>query len=103
MIRENERLAQQKALKYNLLLTNAMMFHNTVMLSKYLRTLIHNGYYVDPACVAALSPYTINGFEHFERYTFTMTHVPDPIDYTAPVVSAGTLDGAGHQPAMTAA
>ncbi len=103
VIRENERPAQQKALKYNLLLANAMMFYNTVMLSKDLRTLIHNGYYVDPACVAAFSPYTINGFERFGRYTLNMTNVPDPIDYTAPVVSTGAFEGAVQPPPIMAA
>ena len=94
IIRENERPAQQKALKYNLLLANAMMFHNTVMLSNDLRTLIRQGYYVDPACVAVLSPYVITGFERFGRYTLSMTNVPDPIDYTSPVVSDRSGDHA---------
>ena len=92
VIRENDRAAQQKALKYNLLIANAMIFYNTVMLSKDLRTLIKHGYYVDPVCVAALSPYATKDLERFGKYTLNLAQVPDPVDYHTPVVSQVPLE-----------
>ena len=87
VIRENDRAAQQKALKYNLLIANAMIFYNTVMLSKNLRTLIKSGYYIDPACVAVLSPYATKHLERFGKYTLNLEQLPEPVDYSTPVVS----------------
>jgi TnpA family transposase len=92
VIRENDRAAQQKALKYNLLLANAMIFYNTVTLSKDLRSLITHGYYVDPVCVAALSPYATKDLERFGKYTLNLAQVPDPVDYHTPVVSQVSLE-----------
>ncbi len=92
VIRENDRAAQQKALKYNLLIANAMIFYNTVMLSKDLRTLITHGYYIDPVCVAALSPYATKDLERFGKYTINLAQVPDPVDYHTPVVSQVPLE-----------
>jgi len=91
VIRENDRAAQQKAIKYNLLLANAMIFYNTVMLSQDLRTLIRSGYYVDPVCVAALSPYATKDLERFGKYNINLEQVPEPVDYSTPVVSQPPL------------
>jgi TnpA family transposase len=88
VIRENERPAQQKAVKYNLLVANAMMFYNTVTLANDLRALIRDGYHVDAACVAALSPYATKDLERFGRYTLNLDQPPDAVDYDTPVVSA---------------
>lgn len=92
VIRENDRAAQQKALKYNLLLANAIIFYNTVMLSKDLRTLITRRYYVDPACVVALSPYAAKDLERFGKYTLHLAQVPDRVDYHMQVVSQVPLE-----------
>ena len=64
-----------------------MIFYNTVMLAKDLRTLITHGYYVNPVCVAALSPYATKDVERFGKYTLNLAQVPDPVDYNTPVVS----------------
>ena len=45
------------------------------MLSKDLRTLIRSGYYVDPACVAALSPDATKDLERFGKYTINLEQV----------------------------
>ncbi len=69
-----------------------MIFYNTVMLSKDLRTLIKHGYYVDPACVAALSPYATKDLERFGKHTLNLAQVPDPVDYNTSVVSQVSLE-----------
>jgi hypothetical protein len=66
--------------------------YNTVMLSKDLRTWITHGYYVDPVCVAALSPYATKDLERFGKYTLNLAQVPDPVDYNTPVVSQVPLE-----------
>ena len=88
VIRENDRPAQRYASKYNVVVANAMLFYNTVKLTHDLRALIHAGYYVDAACVAALNPYGTKDFERFGKYTLSLAVVPDPVDYAAAIVSA---------------
>lgn len=88
VIRENDRAEQQKAIKYNLLLANAMLFYTTVTLANDLRALIKEGYQVDAAAVAALSPYATHGLERFGTYTLNLENVPEPLDYDTPVISS---------------
>jgi hypothetical protein len=64
VIRENKRAAQRKAIKYTVLVANAMMFYNTVTMADDLPALIREGYRVDAACVAALSPYSTNAVDN---------------------------------------
>ncbi len=73
--------------KYNRLVANALMFYNTVTLANDLRGLIQDGYHVEAACVAALSPYAIKDLERFGRYTLNLDQPPDAVDYDTPVVS----------------
>ena len=80
------RVAQAKT--PNLLLANAMLFYTTVTLANDLRALIKEGYQVDAAAVAALSPYATNGLECFGTYTLNLESVPEPLDYDTPVTSA---------------
>ena len=74
-----------------------MIFYNTVMLSKDLRTLITRGCYVDLACVAALSPYATKDLERFGKYTLNLAPMPDPVDYHMPVVSHVPMEDPGKQ------
>jgi hypothetical protein len=78
-----------------------MIFYNTVMLSKDLRTLIRSGYYVDRSCIAALSPYATKDLERFGKYTINLERVPEPVDYNTPVVSQPPL-GDADRPGMEA-
>ena len=87
VIRENDRGEQQKAIKYNLLLANAMLFYTTVTLANDLRALIKEGYQVDAAAVAALSPYATHGLERFGTYTLKLESIPEPLDYDTPVIN----------------
>ncbi len=56
-------------------------------LANDLRGLIRDGYHVNAACVAALSPYAIKDLERFGRYTLNLDQPPDAVDYDTPVVS----------------
>ncbi|GAC1554085.1 MAG: Tn3 family transposase [Herpetosiphon sp.] len=88
VIRENDRGEQQKAIKYTLLLANAMLFYTTVTLANDLRALIKEGYGVEAAAVAGLSPYATNGLERFGTYSLTLESIPEPLDYDTPVINA---------------
>lgn len=101
VIRENERPAQHKAIKYTLLVANAIMLYNTVTLANDLRALIREGYYVDAACVAALSPYTTRDLDRFGTYTLNLTNPPEEIDYETPVVSPPAVEKASESLILT--
>ena len=81
-----------------------MLFYNTITLANNLHTLIRDGYHVDAACVAALSPYATKDLERFGRYTLNPDQTPDAVDYETPVVSTAPMpeatpetSGAGAQ------
>lgn len=98
VIRENERPAQKKAIKYTLLIANAMIFHTTVTLANDLRALIREGYHVDAACVAALSPYATKHLDRFGTYTLNLGNPPEAVDYETPVVSPPAPPGEPPSP-----
>lgn len=87
VIRENNRAEQRKAIKYTVLVANALIFHNTVVITNQLRALIRAGQHIDPALVAALSPYIHKYPDRFGYFDLDLTNPPDPVDYDTPVVS----------------
>ncbi len=87
VIRDNDRRDQQKAIKYTLLVANALLFYNTVTLANDLRALIKEGYSVAAESVAALNPYSTKALERFGTYTLNLDIIPEAIDYDTPVIS----------------
>ena len=69
VIAENDPEEQEKRIKYNGLVANAVILQNVRDLTGILRTLIREGYPVRRADVAALSPYLTRGIKRFGEYT----------------------------------
>ncbi|MBV9168560.1 MAG: transposase, partial [Chloroflexi bacterium] len=70
---------QEKRLKYNHLLTNAVAVQNVIDLTRAVRGLLADGYAVKHEDLATLSPYQTRHIKRFGDYVFTVTS-PEPFD-----------------------
>jgi hypothetical protein len=70
---------QEKRLKYNHLLTNAVSIQNVIDLTRAVRGLLAEGYPVKHEDLATLSPYQTRHIKRFGDYVFTVTS-PEPFD-----------------------
>ncbi|MFD0499454.1 Tn3 family transposase [Streptomyces rhizosphaericus] len=62
---------QEKAMKFNGLLTNAVIFHNALDIAEIVRQLLEEGWEIDPEDLARISPYLT---EHIKRFGEYSTH-----------------------------
>ncbi len=85
---------QEKRLKYNHLLTNAVAIQNVIDLTRAVRQLMAEGYPVKREDLAALSPYQTRHIKRFGDYVFTVT-APEPFD--ADLVTPFPLEAASEE------
>ena len=71
-IASNDREEQRKIIKYNHLVANCVIFHNVFSLSRVLRDLEHEGYPLNAAVIASLSPYLRSHLNRFGSYELDM-------------------------------
>lgn len=64
-------IEQEKAMKFNALLTNAVIFHNALDIAEIVRQLLEEGWEIDPEDLAHISPYLT---EHIKRFGEYSTH-----------------------------
>lgn len=57
VIADNDPVEQEKAMKFNALLTNAVIFHNALDIAEIVRQLLEEGWEIDPEDLAHISPY----------------------------------------------
>lgn len=82
IIAENDPEEQEKIIKYNDLVANAVIFQNVVDVSRILRALIAEGYPVKREDVAALSPYLTRHIKRFGDYFIDLSALPQPLTET---------------------
>jgi len=80
-IATNDRDEQRKIIKYNHLVANCIIFHNVFLLSRVLRDLQSEGYPLDAAEVASLSPYLRPHLNRFGFYALDMERLPPELIY----------------------
>ena len=80
VISNNDPIEQEKIVKYNDLIANAVIFHNVVDLTDVLRDLLKTGYSITREDVAALSPYMTSQIKRFGDYLIDMETVPNLLD-----------------------
>ena len=80
VIGELDREEQEKCIKYNDLVANAVIFQNVVDMTYAIRALIREGYPVSPAAVAGLSPYLTRTIKRFGEYPVHLDVPPTPLD-----------------------
>jgi TnpA family transposase len=80
VVGEHDRDEQEKCIKYNDLVANAVIFQNVVDMTYALRDLIREGYPVQRAAVAGLSPYITRNLKRFGEYAVNLDVTPTPLD-----------------------
>lgn len=70
VIADNDPIEQEKAMKFNALLTNRY-FHNALDIAEIVRQLLEEGWEMDPEDLAHISPYLT---EHINRFGEYSTH-----------------------------
>ncbi|MFD0229486.1 Tn3 family transposase [Streptomyces hirsutus] len=71
VIADNDPIEQEKAMKFNALLTNTVIFHNALDIAEIIRQLLEEGREIDPEDLAHISPYLT---EHINRFGEYSTH-----------------------------
>ncbi|MGW0857843.1 Tn3 family transposase [Streptomyces sp. NPDC002690] len=71
VIADNDPVEQEKAMRLNALLTNAVIFHNTLDIAEIVRQPLEEGWTIDPEDLAPISPYLT---EHINRFGEYSTH-----------------------------
>jgi TnpA family transposase len=80
VIANNDPVEQEKIIKYNDLVANAVIFQNVVDLTDVLRDLLKAGHLINREDVAALSPYMTSHIKRFGDYLIDMEAVPNLLD-----------------------
>lgn len=65
VIADNDPIEQEKAMRFNALLTNAVIFRNVLDIAEIVRQLLEEGWEIDPEDLAHISPYLT---EHINRF-----------------------------------
>jgi TnpA family transposase len=81
IIAENSRDEQRKAIKYNHLVANCLIFHNLCSLTRLVQTLERRGETVPEDAIAAISPYLTEHINRFGDYTLNLDRKPPQPDY----------------------
>jgi len=71
---------QRKIIKYNHLVTNLLIYHNVVNMSRALARLAMEGQDVSPDALAAISPYQTEHINRYGSYKLRLDRTPEPID-----------------------
>lgn len=85
IIADNDPEEQEKVIKYNDLVANAVIFHNVVDQTRILRALKEEGFPVTREDVATLSPYVTSHIKRFGDYIIDADAVPEPLDTSLPI------------------
>lgn len=81
IIAENSRDEQRKAIKYNHLVANCLIFHNLCSLTRLVQTLEQRGEVVPEDVIAAISPYLTEHINRFGDYILSLARKPPQPDY----------------------
>jgi len=77
---ENDPLDQEKAIKYNDVVANAVILHNIIDMTAALKYLLDEGYSVSRPEVTQLSPYLTRNVKRFGDYIMDAEVMPMPLD-----------------------
>ncbi len=80
IITTNDREEMEKRIKYNDLVSNAVIFHNVVELTNILQQLQKEAYLIDKKDVASLSPYLTSHVKRFGDYLLNLAEVPPSLE-----------------------
>jgi TnpA family transposase len=79
VLRSNDPVEQEKMIKYNSLIANAVILQNVVDMTNVINELIESGIKITPESLAGLSPYLTSKLKRFGEYDIDLTVVPPPL------------------------
>lgn len=84
VLQENDPEEQEKLIKYNNLVANALIFQNVCDQTRIIRNLMNEGFTVSPEDLKRLSPYQTAHVKRFGDYVIDLSQIPPPlgIEYT---------------------
>ncbi|MGX8287817.1 Tn3 family transposase [Xanthomonas oryzae] len=71
---------QEKAVKYNDLVSNAVIFYNVVEQTRIMKALMRQGWKITREDVAFLSPYVTSHVKRFGDYLIDVEAIPEPYE-----------------------
>lgn len=80
LVASNDDREMEKAIKYNGILTNAVILQNTVDMSNVINQLSAEGMLVRKSDLAYLSPYPVGHLKRFGEFVVDLHNTPEPID-----------------------
>ena len=80
IITENDPVEQEKRLKYLDLVASAVIFHNTVDMTRAIQSLSAQGTPVNRKILATMSPYITRNLKRYGDYVVDLTSVPQPFE-----------------------
>lgn len=80
VIQENDPEEQEKLIKYNNLVANALIFQNVIDQTRIIKSLINHGFPVVAEDLKPLSPYLTAHIKRFGDYVVDLTEIPPPLD-----------------------
>lgn len=79
IIAENDPEEQNKIIKYNELLANAVILHNVIDINIALEKLTAEGVILTKEDIKSLSPYMTAHIKRFGEYIIDLNEIPEPI------------------------
>ena len=80
ILQENDPEQQEKLIKYNNLVANALIFQNVIDQTGIIKSLINHGFPVVAEDLKILSPYLTKHVKRFGDYVVDLNEVPPPLD-----------------------
>ncbi len=80
VIADNDPVEQEKAVQYNDLVSNAVIFYNVVEQTRIMKSLMRQGWKITREDVAFLSPYVTSHVKRFGDYLIDVEEVPEPYE-----------------------
>lgn len=80
ILQENDPEEQEKLIKYNNLVANALIFQNVIDQTHIIRNLMSEGFTVSPEELKTLSPYLTKHIKRFGDYVVDLSEIPPSLD-----------------------
>lgn len=80
ILQENDPEEQEKLIKYNTLVANALIFQNVIDQTRIINKLMSEGFAVKAEDLKILSPYLTAHIKRFGDYVVDLSEVPPPLD-----------------------
>jgi TnpA family transposase len=80
VLQENDPEEQEKLIKYNNLVANALIFQNVIDQTRIIKDLMNEGFQVKSEDLKTLSPYLTKHVKRFGDYVVDLSEIPPPLD-----------------------